>query len=62
MPRLVELEIDQATGDFTLDLTGFKGKGCKDVAKAFESLGKVTKDVTKPEAYQVTTTGKQVTK
>jgi hypothetical protein len=42
MPKEIYIDIDDTTGDFELKLEGFKGKGCKNIAKKFEQLGKVT--------------------
>jgi hypothetical protein len=41
--------INKATGEFSIDLTGYKGKGCTVDAAQFTRGGKVTKDVKKPE-------------
>lgn len=49
--KIVTVEVDK-NGNFTVDMAGFQGKGCKDVAKAFESVGKVVNEETKPEYYQ----------
>ena len=49
--QLVTVEID-TNGNVYVDLVGFKGKGCKEVANAFNSLGKVNKEETKPEYYE----------
>ena len=46
--KIVTVEVDK-NGNFTVDLVGFQGKGCKAVAAAFESVGKVTKEELKPE-------------
>lgn len=54
MAKTVNIEIDEQ-GNFSVDLTGFHGRGCSEVAKAFESLGTVTKSAKKPEWNQVTT-------
>jgi hypothetical protein len=54
--RIIEMEIDNATGDFELKLSGFKGKGCKDVAKAFEKLGTVKAEETTTEYHEQPTT------
>jgi hypothetical protein len=51
MAKTVTVEID-ADGNFTVDMAGFQGKGCKDVAKAFDAAGKVTKETLKPEYHQ----------
>lgn len=46
--QIVTVEVDK-NGNFTVDLAGFQGKGCKAVADAFNSVGKVTKEEYKPE-------------
>lgn len=48
--KTVTITIDE-NGDASVDLAGFKGKGCEAVQKAF-ALGKVTTSKTKPEYYQ----------
>lgn len=50
--RIIEVIIDEKTGDFDLDLKGFKGDGCKNIAKAFERMGKVTNETVKAEFYE----------
>ena len=52
--KLVTVTLDENTGSFSVDLTGFHGKGCADVVKAFEELGKTTKSIKKPEYNQTT--------
>lgn len=49
--QIVTVEVDK-NGDFTVDMVGFKGKGCKAVADAFSAAGKVIHEDTKPEYYQ----------
>lgn len=39
--KLVTVVIDE-NGDFSVDLTGFHGKGCAEVSKVFDDLGKTT--------------------
>ncbi len=46
--QIVTVEVDK-NGNFTVDLVGFQGKGCKAVADAFNKIGKVTKEEYKPE-------------
>jgi Protein of unknown function (DUF2997) len=46
--QIVTVEVDK-NGNFSVDLVGFQGKGCKAVADAFASVGKVTKEELKPE-------------
>lgn len=50
MPAEAVIEIDEK-GDFTLDLSGFQGKQCKEVAQVFEEAGKVIDEITKPEYF-----------
>jgi hypothetical protein len=51
MPEKIVTFVIDGNGDFTIDMAGFHGKGCKDVAKAFEPIGKVTNEVEKPEYH-----------
>jgi hypothetical protein len=41
MAKIINIDIDESTGDLSVDLDGFHGKGCAEVSKAFETLGKV---------------------
>lgn len=52
--KRVVVSADLDTGAIAVDLTGFKGKGCADVARCFEGLGDVKKSVKKPEYKQET--------
>ena len=49
MAKTVTITIDESTGDFNVDLTGFQGQGCDDIIKACAEVGEVTKEVHKPE-------------
>lgn len=49
--KLVTVEVDK-DGNFSVDLSGFKGNGCKAVSDAFASVGKVVNETVKPEYYQ----------
>lgn len=40
--KTITIEIDEA-GNSSLDLNGFQGKGCGDVAKLFQGSDRVTK-------------------
>jgi hypothetical protein len=42
MQKTVTIEIDEA-GESSIDLVGFQGKGCADVAKAFQGSDAVTR-------------------
>ena len=48
--RIVTIEIDEQ-GNSTVDLTGFEGRGCADVAKAFQCADTVVEERTKREFY-----------
>lgn len=51
--KIVTIEIDEATGDQTVDLAGYQGKGCAAVQAVFErAIGKSVKVVRKPEYTQ----------
>lgn len=52
--RKVKVILDTETAQFSVDLTGFNGKGCADVVKMFDGLGDKTKDIRKPEFKQLT--------
>lgn len=52
--RKVKVELNTETCEFSVDLTGFNGKGCADVTRPFEGLGTVTKAIKKPEYKQET--------
>jgi hypothetical protein len=50
MAKIITIEIDQATGDQTVDLTGYHGKGCDAVAEAFgNAIGQTVKVTHKGE-------------
>lgn len=49
--KTIEVTIDKE-GNFKLDLNGFKGKGCKDIAKQFEKMGKVNSEDIKSDYYE----------
>ncbi len=48
--KTVVIEIDEQ-GNSTIDLDGFQGKGCADVAKAFHGDDVVKTSRTKPDFY-----------
>jgi hypothetical protein len=48
--KTVVIEIDEQ-GNTTMDLAGFQGKGCGDVAKDFQSHDVVKTSRTKPGFY-----------
>jgi hypothetical protein len=48
--KLIVVEIDEA-GNSTIDLPGFKGQGCGDVAKDFRGDDAVTQSNKKREFY-----------
>jgi hypothetical protein len=48
--KIITIEIDNSTGDLTVDTDGYQGVGCAAVQEAFAlTLGKSTHSVTKPE-------------
>lgn len=49
--KIVTVEVDK-NGNFSVDMAGFQGKGCKAVADAFSAVGKVINEETKPEYHQ----------
>lgn len=55
MAKEVYMDIDEKTGDFTLEAEGFKGKGCKKVLDKFKALGKTVREEKKPEYDQAET-------
>lgn len=52
MAKIITVTIDEETAETSVDLAGFHGKGCAEVLKAFEGLGKITKQGKKPEFFQ----------
>jgi len=48
--KLIVIEIDE-TGNSTIDLAGFQGQGCGDVAKDFRGGDAVTQSSKKREYY-----------
>lgn len=59
MAKEIEITIDQE-GNASIDLMGWKGKGCADVSKEFEkALGTKVKSEQKGEYYQVEQQEKQ---
>ena len=62
MTKLVTVTINEETATFSVDNTGFKGKGCEDIIKAFESLGTITASKKKPEYLQKDVKQQQQTK
>lgn len=55
MAKIINIDIDEK-GDFTVDLTGFQGKGCDAIIKAFSEVGDITKEVHKREYFDTTKT------
>ena len=50
MSKIITVEIDNETGNLTVDLDGYQGVGCAAVQEAFAAtLGKSTHSVNKPE-------------
>ena len=53
--ELIRITIDDNTGESSVDLQGFHGKGCAAVIKAFGEIGEITSEIHKPEFNQVQT-------
>lgn len=51
MAKTINVDID-SEGNVSVDIIGGTDSSCKAVADAFKKLGKVTKDVKKPEFYR----------
>jgi hypothetical protein len=56
--KLIVIEIDEA-GNSTIDLAGFQGQGCGDVAKDFRGDDAVTQSSKKREFYAQVAATKQ---
>jgi hypothetical protein len=56
--KTVIIEIDEQ-GNSSIDLTGFQGKGCADVAKDFQGQDAVKSLRNKPELYIEQTAGQR---
>lgn len=54
MAQIVKVTVDDLTGEFAVDLTGFVGHGCDAIIQAFAELGEMRTHVHKPE-YNTTT-------
>ncbi len=50
MAKTINVDIDE-DGNVSVDIIGAIDGTCKHVADAFKKIGKVTKDVRKPEYY-----------
>jgi hypothetical protein len=50
--KIITIELDPNTETMSVETDGFNGQGCKAIHAAFESMGKVTKEVLKPEYYK----------
>lgn len=51
MAKTVHVDIDEQ-GNVSVDIIGGTDSSCHDVTEAFKKLGKVVKDVKKPEYYR----------
>lgn len=51
MAKTVNVDIDEE-GNVSVDILGGVDSSCKAIADAFKKIGKVTKDVHKPEFYK----------
>ncbi len=60
--QIIKVTVDDNTGEFDVDLTGFHGVGCAAIIEAFGELGEITSRTHKPEyreKAQVTRTVKE---
>ena len=63
MSKIITVEIDNETGNLTVDLDGYQGVGCAAVQEAFAAtLGKSTHSVNKPEYNKLPTKTKCITR
>lgn len=53
MAKIIKIELDPGSGEFNVDLTGYHGKGCDDIIKAFAEVGAMTKEIHKHEYNEV---------
>ncbi len=53
MAEVIKINVDENTGEFDVDLTGFHGKNCDDIIKAFGTVGEITTHIHKPEFREV---------
>ena len=51
MAKTINVDVDEE-GNVSVDIIGGVDSSCHAVANAFKKLGKVTKDVKKPEFYR----------
>lgn len=51
MAKTINVDIDE-DGNVSVDIIGAIDGTCKHVADAFKKIGKVTKDIKKPEYYK----------
>lgn len=59
--KIITIEIDDQ-GNSSLDLNGFLGKGCGDVAKAFRGADSLVVDRQKRDYHVLTVEGRKVLK
>lgn len=52
MSKIVNVDIDNETGNVSIDIIGGVDSSCSDISDAFKKLGRCTKDIKKPEYYQ----------
>lgn len=49
MAKIIKITVNDNTGEFTVDLTGYQGQGCDAIIEAFGELGEITAHQHKPE-------------
>jgi hypothetical protein len=58
--QVIKISVDDNTGEFDVDLTGFHGQGCAAIIDAFGELGEITSRTHKPEYREKTVTQRVV--
>jgi hypothetical protein len=49
MAQIVKITVDDNTGEFDVDVTGYRGKGCDAIIQACGELGKIKTHIHKSE-------------
>jgi len=53
--KVIKIDVDDLTGEFAVDLTGYQGQGCDAIIEAFGEIGAIQTHIHKPE-YKATQT------
>ena len=49
MAKIIKIDVDDLTGEFSVDLTGYQGQGCDAIIEAFGEIGEIKTRIHKPE-------------